>query len=239
MANSGSEPRRAGGARREFCRGHGLNPQLTLPFDQRRRLAREDFIVGPGNAQAVAFIDAWPDWPVTAAALHGPSGCGKSHLVAAWKAGAQIVPTASLSGSALARLDPARPLAVEDVDSSLPNPARDEVIFSLMERATASLLFTGREPPAKWPTVLPDLASRFSALLAFPLWAPDDDLLAALAKKLFVDRQLTVSDVVIQQMVRRLERTPAAIRQFVGEADAKALAEKRPITTALIQELMA
>jgi len=178
---------------------------------------------------------------VAAVALYGPSGSGKSHLAAAWRAGAEVVPAAALSGNTLARLDIARPIIIEDVDSSSVNPTRDTAIFSLLERATreAPVLLTGREAPAAWPTVLPDLASRFSALLTFPLWAPDDDLLAALARKLFADRQLTVADAVIQQMMRRLERSPAAIRNFVAEADAKALAEKRPVNAALIQELIA
>jgi len=212
-----------------------------LPFEQRANFTRADFVVAPANAEAVAFVDAWPDWPVAAVALYGPSGSGKSHLAAAWRAGAEVVPAAALSGNTLARLDIARPIIIEDVDSSSVNPTRDTAIFSLLERATreAPVLLTGREAPAAWPTVLPDLASRFSALLTFPLWAPDDDLLAALARKLFADRQLTVADGVIQQMMRRLERSPAAIRNFVAEADAKALAEKRPVNAALIQELIA
>lgn len=212
-----------------------------MPFEQRANFTRADFVVAPANAEAVAFVDAWPDWPVAAVALYGPSGSGKSHLAAAWRAGAEVVPAAALSGNTLARLDIARPIIIEDVDSSSVNPTRDTAIFSLLERATreAPVLLTGREAPAAWPTVLPDLASRFSALLTFPLWAPDDDLLAALARKLFADRQLTVADAVIQQMMRRLERSPAAIRNFVAEADAKALAEKRPVNAALIQELIA
>ena len=212
-----------------------------MPFEQRANFTRADFVVAPANAEAVAFVDAWPDWPVAAVALYGPSGSGKSHLAAAWRAGAEVVPAAALSGNTLARLDIARPIIIEDVDSSSVNPTRDTAIFSLLERATreAPVLLTGREAPAAWPTVLPDLASRFSALLAFPLWAPDDELLAALARKLFADRQLTVADAVIQQMMRRLERSPAAIRNFVAEADAKALAEKRPVNAALIQELIA
>jgi chromosomal replication initiation ATPase DnaA len=218
-----------------------VSPQLTFPFESRANFAREDFIVAPANGEAVAFVDAWPDWPVAAVALHGPSGSGKSHLAAAWRAGAQIVSAAALSGSALARLDAARPIAIEDVDSSRADPARDAAIFSLLERATrdAPILLTGREAPAAWPTALPDLASRFSALLAFPLWAPDDDLLAALAKKLFADRQLAVPDAVIARMIRSLERSPGSIREFVAAADAKALAERRPVTVPLIRELLA
>lgn len=208
--------------------------QLPLPLGTRARLARADFIVAPANAEAVAFIDSWPSWPVSVAALYGPSGSGKSHLAGAWAVNAEVVHAASLK----VEFD-AAPLIIEDVDSAPVLLSRDEALFSLIERATktAPVLLTGREHPASWDTVMPDLASRFANLLAFPLWAPDDALLAALARKLFDDRQVKVSDAVIQKMLRRLERTPAAIRQFVADADARALSEKRPITTAMIQDL--
>ncbi len=195
------------------------------------------------SAPALAFIDRWPEWLVTAAALHGPSGSGKTHLVSAWSAAsrAQIVAAAALSGSVLARLDPSLPVAVEDVDSADVNPARDSAIFSLLERATrdAPVLLTGREPPPRWKTTLPDLSSRFSALLAFPLWAPDDELLFAIARKLFADRQLIVPDAVIQKMVTSLERSPGAMRDFVVRADAKALAEGRAVNLALVRKMLA
>ncbi|HEY1631278.1 MAG TPA: hypothetical protein VGF56_08175 [Rhizomicrobium sp.] len=208
--------------------------QLPLPLETRPRLARFDFIVAPASAEAVAFIDSWPNWPVPVAALYGPSGSGKTHLAGAWSANARTMHASALK----VEFDPA-PSIIEDVDSAPALLSRDEALFSLIERATkgAPVLLTGREPPAIWETVMPDLASRFANLLAFPLWAPDDALLAALARKLFDDRQVIVSDAVIQQMLRRLERTPAAIRQFVADADARALAEKRPITTAMIQDL--
>src|SRR6185436_19923398 len=91
---------------------------------------------------------------------------------------------------------------------------------------------------AQWPVELPDLKSRFAALLAFPLWAPDEALLTALTRKLFTDRQLGVPDTVIMRIVRSVERSPAAIRDFVARADARALAEKRPVTVALVAELL-
>lgn len=216
--------------------------QLPLPLGTKSSMTREDFITAPANAEAVAFIDSWPDWPVTFAAFHGPSGSGKTHLVEIWKtrSQAQSVSAAALEGSALARLDPDRPVAVEDVDAAKPNPARDVALFELIEKASHSrpVLLTGHEPPATWAAVLPDLKSRFSSVLAFPLWAPDDDLLAALARKLFTDRQLQVPETVIVRMVRSLERSPGAVRAFVAEADAKALAEGRSITLGLVRELV-
>ena len=106
-------------------------------------------------------------------------------------------------------------------------------MFALLERG-APILLTGREAPSQWSARLPDLVSRYRALLAFGLWAPDDALLEAVARKLFQDRQLSVPDTVIAHMLHSLERSPAAVRDFVARADERALAEKRPITVGLI-----
>lgn len=212
--------------------------QLTLSWEMSPALGRGDFIVAEGNRQAVAFIDRWPDWH-GAAAIHGPTGSGKSHLVAAWAASsnAKILTASALDLETVSRLGAGEAIAVEDVDNALASDIRDRALFALFERG-APFLLTGREPAANWPTVLPDLTSRFNALLSFPIWAPDDALLAALARKLFSDRQLQVPEAVIVQMIVSLERSPSAIRDFVARADAKALAEKRPVTTGLIRELL-
>jgi chromosomal replication initiation ATPase DnaA len=215
-----------------------LPKQLPLPLGTRVVLTREDFVPSLASAAAMAFIDGWPDWPANMAALYGPPGSGKSHLAAIWAAhaNAQIVSASTLGD---ASLDPSRPVVVEDVDVSAPNTMRDVALFALFENPRTSLLLTGHEPPSQWQTTLPDLASRFSALLAFGLWAPDDALLAAIARKLFNDRQLAVPDAVIARMVQSLERSPSAIRDFVDVADAKALSEGRPINLALVREMLA
>jgi chromosomal replication initiation ATPase DnaA len=217
-----------------------LPKQLPFSFRPRIALRREDFVPSLASAPALAFIDTWPNWPVPAAALHGPSGSGKSHLVAIWAARshAQVFGISELFNK---RWYPDRPLVVEDVDSVAPDEKRDRFLFNLLEHAQASVptLFTGREPPGAWKTTLPDLASRFSALLAFPLWAPDDEMLATIARKLFNDRQLAVPDAVIGKMVTSLERSPAAIRDFVSRADEQALAEGRGVTLALVREMLA
>lgn len=211
--------------------------QLVLPLGTRAALGREDFIVAASNREAVAFIDSYPDWPAPAVALYGPSGSGKSHLAAAWAARAQarIVAAAKLDDEVLQN---EAPIAIEDVDAAAPDAMRDRVLFGLIERRVPMLL-TGANPPSLWPSILSDLASRFRALLAFGLWAPDDALLDMLVSKLLADRQLSVPDNVIAHMIKALERSPAAIRDFVDRADAKALSEKRPISLSLIREILA
>jgi len=211
--------------------------QIPLPLPATARLGRADFIIGPGNAAAVAFIDSWPGWTAPACVLYGPTGSGKSHLAGIWaqRAGASIIVADALSPECLAS---GAPLVIEDLARGALGREREAVLFALLERGQA-LILTAEIPPASWQAEIPDLISRFGALLAFGLWAPDDALLEALARKLFDDRQVQVPDSVIVQMIRALERSPGAVRDFVARADGAALAEKRPITLGLIRQLLA
>lgn len=204
--------------------------QLVLPLETQNALGREDFIVAPGNIQAVGFIDSYPAWPAAQAALYGPRACGKTHLAQAWatRAGAHILDALALD------LDiPDGPLVIEDVRAGVCESA----LFALFERGTAVLL-TAASAPKEWSFELPDLASRTRALLSFQLGAPDESLLMGLAVKLFADRQLVVPEAVVRYMIQSLERSPGAIRDFIAQADGRALAEKRPVNISLIKALL-
>jgi chromosomal replication initiation ATPase DnaA len=205
--------------------------QLVLPLEIRSAQGRADFIVAPGNQQAVTFLDFWPDWPAPAVALYGPPASGKSHLASVWaaRANAAIIEARDLDAGI-----PDGALVVENIAPGVAEPA----LFALLERG-APLLLTAQAPPAQWQVTLPDLKSRADALLAFALWAPNDALLMGLAVKLFADRQVEVPEAVILHMIRALERSPGAIRDFVARADGAALAAKRPITLSLIKDLLA
>jgi chromosomal replication initiation ATPase DnaA len=207
--------------------------QLILPIEPASRMTREDFIVAPGNQHALAFLDAWPDWPVPAAALYGPSASGKTHLACIWgtQAGATLADARELAG-------PIAEAAVVENCDSVTGRAHESALFAMLERGTP-LLLTGRGAPSTWPVELPDLASRFRALVAFELGGADEALLMALAVKLFADRQVQVPEAVITELVQQLERSPAAIRDFIAKADATALSLQKPINLQLIRGLMA
>lgn len=209
--------------------------QLPLPLKPRQHFRREDFLVGPGNAQAVAFLDAWPNWPAPAAVLYGPSGAGKTHLAQVWAelTGAAVFEAAAVDDTAEI---PRAPVAIENV--VLPDDALERTLFALIERSQP-LLMTATEPPERWQVQLPDMVSRCRAMLSFPLWAPDEDLLESLAEKLFAVRQLSVPKAVITEMIRSLERSPKAVRDFVARADREALARHRPVSVGLVRELLA
>jgi chromosomal replication initiation ATPase DnaA len=210
--------------------------QLAFPFGSKSALGRQDFIVAPCNEQALRFIERWPDWPTRAAAIWGPRDSGKTHLaqILVDLSGAQLIAASELSTF---DSDSDRPIVVE-LDDTQADMQRDRMLFALFERPSGSLLLTGRTPPSEWNTVLGDLKSRFDALLAFEVWAPDDHLLSALIRKRFADRQLDVTDTIVRRLLTHVERTPRSIAAFIARIDEKALAEKRAISERLVMELI-
>jgi chromosomal replication initiation ATPase DnaA len=209
-----------------------MTSQLVLPLEPLSAMTRGDFIVAPGNARVLAFLDAWPDWPAPAAAVTGPSASGKTHLARIWAAHAG----AALTDARSLREPVTGPAVVENCDST-DGHDHESSLFAMLERG-APLLLTGRVPPSQWQVSLPDLASRFRAVVAFELGGADEGLLMALAVKLFADRQVLVPESVVTKLIQGLERSPAAIRDFIARADQEALSRQKPINLQLIRGLM-
>ncbi len=199
--------------------------------------------IAPSNELAVAWIDRWPDWPVSGLVVHGPEGCGKSHLAAVWaaRAEARTVGPGGLAGDpGTATLDGA--VIVEDADRQVGGDrAAQEALFHLYNRTVGgggALLLTARRPPNLWDIALADLRSRIAALPAAAVEAPGDDLLEALLFKHFADRQIRVGPDVVRYLVARTERSHAAVRRLAARLDRAALATSRTITVRFAREIL-
>lgn len=213
--------------------------QLTLDLGHRPAFGRDDFLVSPGNRDAVDWIDRWPDWPGHIVALSGPPGCGKSHLaqVFALKAGAVALAACDLSTDIVGtQIDRHGSFVVEEGET-----ADERALFHLfnaVREIRGSLLLTSREAPARWPVVLADLKSRLSSIPTARISPPDDTMMEAVLIKLFADRQLNVAPDVVVYVLRRIDRSFAAARRVVAMADKESLAGKRPITVPLMKTLI-
>ena len=202
--------------------------QLPLPLPTGRSDRGADLVRDVSNAGALDWLDQPESWPLGRLALHGGAGTGKSHMLAAlaarrgWR---------RLSGPRLTEaeaLAPGAPTALDDADA-----APEHALFHLINRAAedrAPLVLASRDPPARWPVRLPDLASRLRATLAIGIGAPSGALLAALLAKHLADRQLRVAPEVQAYLLARLPREAAAVAAAVETLDAAALAGQVPIT---------
>lgn len=200
-----------------------------LPFDLGSRSAygREDFFVSACNADAVAWLDRWPEWPSPLLVLQGDKGAGKTHLAHVFKA--------RLKGKAL---------IWDDVDAQMAQAhdyLLEQEIFHAYNRFADSgmpLLLTCVQPPAHWHIKLADLRSRVAAAPVVKLGAPDDQLMAVVMTKMFSDRQIHVAQDVVAYLLKRIERSFAAIGAVVNAIDQAALAQKRAITIPLAKAVL-
>lgn len=210
--------------------------QILLDLGHRPGHSRDELVVSDANRQAVALIDAWPDWPAPVVVLAGPAGSGKSHLASIWAETADAVlldPAAIGTWVEGARLD--RPVAIDDADLGLD----ENGLFHLLNAARSAgthILLTSRRFPSAWGVRLPDLASRLQAAATVEILEPDDHLLAAVITKLFSDRQVEVEPHVVQFLVRRIERSLSTAIDVVDRLDRAALEQKCRITRALATE---
>jgi len=208
--------------------------QLRLDLRRERCFRRENFIVSSSNADAVAALDAWPNWPNGQLALVGPEGCGKTHLARAWadRVDAAVFPLESSTMAGLGR----RPILFENADQR----QSDEALFHFANHAQAggSLMVTGRTPPRTWKSVLPDLRSRLNAMTVATIGAPDDIVLESVLSKLFRELNIKPAEGVVAYLVRRIERSVPAAIDIVARIDEVADAESRNITRALARRIV-
>ena len=224
-----------------------LPPQLVLDFEHRPSLGGDDFLVAPCNSEAVGWLDQWLEWPGPALVVYGPDGCGKTHLGQVFlgtTGGVKIMPEMLVSCDPPTLLGAAPACLVEDADRLVQGQGNKELevalfhLYNWVREEGRRLMLTASQAPARWPIILPDLASRIRAAVAVEIGPPDDALITAVMVKQFADRQLAIDNDVVTFVQARMERSFSYIRRLVEATDKLAMAEHRRITTPLMRRVL-
>jgi len=220
-----------------------LPPQFSLPLPQSTAYSADDFAVSASNSYAHEYIMRWPDWAQPVLVLQGSTAAGKTHLAHIWAAqsDACFIDPQQLTRNTVRELIEQGGAAQAWVVDGIAAIADEAALFHLLNAVREQhgwLLLTSDIPPVQMDIPLADLRSRLCAAPLVSLQPPDDAALAAVIVKQFADRQLRVSDDVVQYLLRRMDRSFAAARQWVQRMDEAALARQSKITVRLIRQLM-
>ena len=213
--------------------------QLVLEFEHRTALGREDFLVADCNEEAIALIDKWPNWSGPAVVLCGERGSGKTHLGAVWckQSNAVKLDICKLNAAKELIENGFQHFLIEEADKIF-----DEKTFLFLYNQIVdlggTLLLTAGKPPASWQFYTLDLASRLKIAPVINIGKPDDNFIAAVLVKMFMDRQLKIGPDVIRYLLPRMERSLWNANFLVNALDAAALSQQRMVTVPLVRNIL-
>lgn len=215
--------------------------QIPLQFPVETSYRDEDFLVSDCNREAWQAVRQWAGDDAPVFLLRGEQASGRTHLAGIWAMQAQA---AVLEASALRPdVDPAayftrsEALLLENIDRL----TEERALFHLlnaMRQHPKKLLLTVAEEACWGGFSLPDLRTRLQALPQAIIGRPDDELIAALLVKHFQDRQLDISHELVAYLVKRMDRSFAAIAKVVERLDHMSASQKKPISIAFARQIL-
>ena len=204
---------------------------LTLPRPV-PRYDRDRYILSSSNDEAWRAGQAWLKSDQQALSLCGPEGAGKTHF-----AHLLLEQGGGVYFEGIENLGPEMPAMLIAIDDFGQGGEPEHLLARIEDLLGANkrLILIGRGHPSEWANGLMDLRTRLEAMPRAQLSEPDEAMLRAVMAKGFKDRQITVSQSVIDYAAVRLPRTFLAAHSFVDAADNAALNEKKKISVQLAQ----
>ena len=126
---------------------------------------------------------------------------------------------------------------MEDLDLNV----EEKLLYTLLniiEQDNKYIIVTSKEPIVEIKFSLEDLRSRSKNFLLQNIEKPDDELMFAIILKNLSDRQITLSQKLIDYIIKRIERSYSKIFDFIYKIDELSLKKKKSIDFKIIKEVL-
>ena len=107
-----------------------------------------------------------------------------------------------------------------------------------MEQDNKYIIVTSKNSIAEMKFSLNDLRSRTKNFLLQNIEKPDDELMFAIILKNLSDRQISLSQKLINYIIQRIERSYSKIFDFIYKIDELSLKKKKSIDFKIIKEAL-
>jgi DnaA-homolog protein len=219
--------------------------QLVLDLSQPPPPTLDNFAIGR-NVEALSALQAWLAGALDERCIYlwGAPGCGKTHVLRALVAAAQdrAQPSVYVESHAVEALEAEailpRLVALDDAERL--SAAQQAALFRLFQRAVEDdtlLLVSAAAAPAAL-SLREDLRTRLASGLTFQLHLLSDDDKVQALRSHAAARRFELAPEIAQYLLERRMRDLASLMQVLDALDQYSLRTKRPITLALLREML-
>lgn len=219
--------------------------QIPLDLNFRPAYRREDLFVGDSNKDAIAMIDAWPEWPAPCLIVYGDEGSGKRHLASVWQQQSEAITLSAHEFSHFdisTLIDQPQNIVIHQLHLLAGDKDQEEKLFHLYNKyflsKSHSILFTSRVAPRRLSFLTPDLISRLSSCSHVYIDLPSEDLIQSIIGKQLYDHGMVISSDLLSYAGSLIGRSWRLAKIFVKELHEYNLIHKKPITQKLIRDIL-
>jgi DnaA family protein len=222
--------------------------QLPLNIKLDQEVSLDDYLVGKNQVLVEYLRQLGASSSGELIYLWGAQGSGKSHLLQATINQADIgsamyLPLAEpgLEPEMLVGMEQFHWLVMDDVDAVVGRPSWEEALFHLYNRIKdqqGNLIVTAQRPPADLPISLPDLRSRFMAMIVFKIQPLSDNDKQVLLQQKAAAKGLSLADEVAHFMLSRSSRDLRNLMDSLDKLDKASLIEQRRITVPFVKNVL-
>ena len=216
-----------------------IEEQQLINFDFDKSYKSDDFYVSKCNYFAFSLLDSWPKWEKNILNLNGEKYCGKSHLSEIFikKNKGIILNSQKIQINYDKNLRFHENIILDNFNDSID----EKIIFSLInfvDQNSKYLIINSVSPLSKMKFNLKDLESRSKNCLDAKIEKPDDELTKVLISKHLSDKQIKISNKLVEFAAKRITRSYGKIFEFIYKIDEISLKKKKSIDQKTIKEAL-
>jgi chromosomal replication initiation ATPase DnaA len=200
---------------------HKLNLKTTYQINE------DELIVSLANIEIYKSIFKWDKWVNNRILIIGSEKSGKTSLANLW----QNTTNAKFIKN-IDDLEDNQRVIIDNIENF--NETNLINIINFTQERSLSLLMTC----SKYPSFkLNDLASRIKSTYKLIIKEPDENLAKLLLKKFFKQRQIKISEEIINYIYNNIQRKYSSIDQIVNLLDNQSIIQGKKLTVRFIQDV--